>query len=393
LRRSWKARSLLVVLRVLSVMAMVLLVGACAGQRVPASAQVAGPSEMPSFAPLVLKVLPAVVSLSAPMGPGSSRADERPRDAEPDAPDPGSPTLEELLRRFSEQLAPQPDVTEVAVGSGFIIDPEGDIVTDDHIVADAREISVTLQDGIEYPAKVVGRDPLTDLALLKIDVSHPLPYVEWGDSDAVQVGDWVLAIGNPYHLGGTISPGVLSARNRDIQIGSYDDFLQIDASINRGNSGGPAFDLHGHVIGIVTAIYTPSGGSVGISFAIPSRLARPVIEQLRLHGKVTRGWLGLKVWPLTPEVAQSLGLHQPIGVLVAGVTAGGAAEKAGFQRGDVILSVNGHAMAKTRDLQRLVAALRPGESASVTLWRHGREMTLRPVVEEMPELNSLTTGG
>ncbi len=243
----------------------------------------------------------------------------------------------------------------MALGSGFIIDPSGYIVTNNHVVENATKVTVVFQDGSKHPAKIIGRDPKTDLALLKIDAPQPLPYVTWGDSNAAQVGDWVLAVGNPFGLGGTVSSGIISARGRDIHAGPYDDFLQIDASINRGNSGGPTFNLDGKVIGINTAIYSPNGGSVGIGFAIPSSLAKPVIDQLRAHGKVERGWLGVQIQGVTPEIAKSLGLPKAEGALVADVNPDGPAAKSGIKQGDVILSYDGHDLAKMRDLPLEVA--------------------------------------
>ena len=198
----------------------------------------------------------------------------------------------------------------------------------------------------QHRARIIGRDALTDLALLKVAAPRPLPYVRWGDSDAARVGDWVLAIGNPFGLDDTVSSGIISARGRDIHSGPYDDFLQIDASINRGNSGGPTFDLRGRVIGINSAIYSPNGGSVGIGFAIPANLAKPVVEQLKEHGKVERGWLGIQIQEVTPEIASGFGLAKPEGALVAGLGADGPAARAGFAQGDVILAVNGHDIIK-----------------------------------------------
>ncbi len=209
--------------------------------------------------------------------------------------------------------------------------------------------------------------------------------MRWGDSDAARVGDWVLAIGNPFGLDDTVSSGIISARGRDIHSGPYDDFLQIDASINRGNSGGPTFDLEGKVIGINSAIYSPNGGSVGIGFAIPANLARPVVEQLRERGKVERGWLGVQIQEVTPAIAQGFGLARPAGALVAGLGADGPAARAGFAQGDVILAVNGHEISRMRDLPLVVAEMPIGQSADVSVWRRDREITLRPIIGEMPE--------
>lgn len=260
---------------------------------------------LPSFAPLVKKVMPAVVNISATMKPGAATSDDSDSDQDQSGPDAGplqgfpqSP-FDEMLRKFFEQQGrPMPRERAqrtMALGSGFIIDPAGYVVTNNHVVQNADKVTVIFQDDSQHLAKVLGRDAKTDLALLKIDAPKPLPYVSWGDSNAEEVGDWVLAVGNPFGLGGSVSPGFISARGRDIHAGPYDDFLQIDASINRGNSGGPTFNLNGQVVGINTAIYSPNGGSVGIGFAIPSALAKPVIEQLRERGKVDRGWLGVQI--------------------------------------------------------------------------------------------------
>ena len=353
----------------------------------PPTVQPAPVAQMPSFAPVVRKVIGAVVNVSATQKPGGATGDEgAPDQDQGELQGPPQSPFEELLRRFFEQQPiPRSNLQSVALGSGFIIDPGGDIVTDNHVVENAGVITVVFQDNTRLPAKIVGRDPLTDLALLKIDADHPLPYVTWGDSDAAQVGDWVLAVGNPFGLGGTVSSGIISARGRDIHAGPYDDFLQIDASINRGNSGGPTFNLAGQVIGINTAIYTPSGGSVGIAFAIPSSLAKPIIEQLKSHGKVQRGWLGVQIQEVTPELAKGLGLPKATGALVAGMTEGGPAAKAGFRQGDVILSFNGHEIQRMRDLPLIVAETPVGQKAEVKLWRAGSALTLSPIVGEMPE--------
>jgi serine protease Do len=289
--------------------------------------------------------------------------------------------LDALLRRFFSGTSGSPISSS---GSGFIIDPAGFIVTEDHVIENAEKVTVTLQDAKPYLARIIGRDPKTDLALLKIDVDHPLPYVEWADSDTVRVGDWVVTIGNPFGLDASVSSGIISGRGRDIHLGLYDDFLQIDAAINRGNSGGPTFDLSGRVIGINTAILSPNTGSVGIGFAIPANLAQPVIAQLRTRGKVERGWLGAHIQELTPELAQFFALPKIEGGLVADLTVNGPAARAGFARGDVILEVNGRKLSKKRDLLLAVAALPIGQAAEVGVWREGAEIVLRPVIREMP---------
>jgi len=368
--------------------------------RTAAAAGTAG-ATLPSLAPLVKKVMPAVVNIAVTMN-GPNLGENTDQDSDPDqaAPDdqqgnrqfPPSP-FDEMLRRFFQQqgrggmgpMPPQGGAEHMALGSGFIIDPSGYVVTNNHVVANAGSVSVVFQDGSKHPAKVIGRDPKTDLALLKIDAPQPLPYVEWGDSGAMQVGDWVLAVGNPFGLGGTVSSGMISARGRDIHAGPYDDFLQIDAAINRGNSGGPTFALDGKVIGINTAIYSPNGGSVGIGFAIPSNLARPVIDQLKDHGKVQRGWLGVQIQEVTPELARSLGLPKAQGALVADVTPGGPAEKVGIKQGDAIVRFDGHDIAKLRDLPLAVAETPVGQKALVEVWRDGHAQTLEAAIAAMPE--------
>src|SRR6185437_2794072 len=349
---------------------------------------------LPSFAPLVKKVLPAVVNISV-TEKANAPDEEDQMDGDQNGPQQGFPPspFDEFLRKFFEQQGqgmpgmpsqPLPHAQRIALGSGFIIDPAGYIVTNNHVVNDADKVSVIFQDGTKHPAKVLGRDPKTDLALLKINVNHPLPYVSWGESNALQVGDWVLAVGNPFGLGGTVSSGIISARGRDIHSGPYDDYLQLDAAINRGNSGGPTFNLQGQVIGINTAIYSPNGGSVGIGFAIPSSLAKPVIEQLREHGKVERGWLGVQIQNVTPELAKGLSLPKAEGALVAAVEKDSPAAKAGLKQGDVILSFNGNEIKKLRDLSRFVAATAPGSTSNMVVWRNGERMTLPVTVGEAP---------
>jgi serine protease Do len=338
---------------------------------------------VPSFAPLVDKVMPAVVSVAV-LEKGQTPDDDQELQSQ----------LEEFLRRFFEQQGERgsraiPRVRRIALGSGFIIDPAGYIVTNDHVVANARKITVLFQDNTEHQAKLIGRDPLTDLALIKVDASEPLPSVSWGDSDPTRVGDWVLAVGNPFGLGGTVSFGIVSARGRDIHSGPYGDFLQIDASLNRGNSGGPTFNLAAEVIGIVTAIYTPTGGSVGVGFAIPSSRAKPVIERLRQSGKVVRGWLGVEIQEVTPELAKALGLSNAAGALVAGVMPSGPAAKAGVKAGDVILRFDGANIQSIRDLPRVTAEVSPGHDSILELWRRGQPLSLHVTMGQMPEIGEI----
>ena len=343
-----------------------------------------------SLHPIVEQVLPAVVNVSVAI-----KEAEEGELAAPDENDEALPTspFEEFLRRYFGGQSPQAPshraepqgLEHVALGSGFIIDPMGYVVTNNHVVEEAGTITVVLQDNSRHPAKLVGRDALTDVALLKIDSDGKLPYLPWGDSDAAQVGDWVMAVGNPFGLGGTVTAGIISARGRNIQSGPYDDFLQIDAPMNRGNSGGPTFNMDGQVIGINTAILSPSGGSIGIGFAIPSSVAKPVIEQLKAHGTVERGWLGVQIQRLTPEIAKSLGREEPHGALVAAVTADSPAAKAGVRQGDIVLAFAGKKIAEPRDLSLAVATAPIGKEASLTVWRDGKELELHSVIGLMPK--------
>jgi serine protease Do len=356
-------------------------------------AAVRGGAPMLSFAPIVQQVMPAVVNVSAVQRPDRTAGDGDDRRSdrqESRVALQGLPpsVLEELLRRFFDAQGRQrdaaPKVASVALGSGFIIDPSGYVVTDDHVIDDAEKVTIVFQDATEYPARIIGRDPLTDLAVLKIDASQPLSYVRWGDSDTARIGDWVLAIGSPFGLDNTVSSGIISGRGRDLHAGPYDDFLQIDAAMNRGNSGGPTFDLNGNVIGVNTAIYSPNGGSVGIGFAIPANRAKPVVEQLKAHGRVARGWLGVQIQEVTPEIAHGLGLPKTAGALVAKVGAGSPAAQAGFAPGDVILSVNGRDVRRVHDLPLVIADMPIGETAAITVWRGNGAVGLQPVIGDMP---------
>ncbi|MEA1050830.1 Do family serine endopeptidase [Lamprobacter modestohalophilus] len=304
-------------------------------------------------------------------------------------PDEDSP-LYEFFKRFGglDQMPmptpmPMPRQRE-GEGSGFIIDAEGHIVTNNHVVDGASRIEVTLNDGEKYEARVIGRDAKTDLALLKIDTTADLPYVRFGDSRGARVGDWVLAVGNPFGLGGSVNAGIISARGRDINSGPYDDYIQIDAPINRGNSGGPLFDARGVVIGVNTAIFSPSGGNIGIGFAIPAETAAEIIADLQTKGRVDRGWLGVQIQPVTEEIAASLGLPETRGVLVADVISGTPAEAAGISSGDVILEAAGERMQEYRDLTKLIAGIDAGEQINLVLFRSGQTLTLPVTIGEMP---------
>jgi len=328
---------------------------------VPAPLQLAPVANQAGFAALVTTVRPAVVNIATSELTHPAKGPQMP-EMPPDFP----------FRHFFDHGDAAP---EHALGSGFLIDPAGYIVTNNHVVDGAHKITVTLDDGSSHPAKVIGRDSKTDLALLKIDAAKPLPYVAFGESAKEQVGDWVVAVGNPFGLGGTVTAGIVSAHGRTINDGPYDDFLQIDAPINPGNSGGPLFNQSGQVIGIDTAIYSPNGGSVGIGFAIPSDLAAQVVAQLREHGKVERGWLGVQMQAVTPALAKAMGLEKGDGVLVNEVVADSPAAKARLQQGDVITTFNGEAIKTPRDLALAVAKAHAGDDAKVGLLRHGHEVT------------------
>ncbi len=349
-----------------------------------------------SFADLAARLLPAVVNISSSQTVTAQNGD-RPG-AGPEMPlfPPGSP-FEQLFRDFMERNHRNRDNPQApprkmqSLGSGFIIDPKGIVVTNNHVIDGADEISVTLQDGTTLKATLIGRDTKTDLAVLKVVSEKPLPALNFGDSDASRVGDWVLAIGNPFGLGGTVTAGIVSARGRDIQQGPYDNFIQTDAAINKGNSGGPLFNMDGQVIGINTAIYSPSGGSIGIGFSIPANLAKNVVAQLREFGHAKRGWLGVKIQQVTPDIADSLGLKEPGGALVAGVEANGPAEKAKIRNGDIILKFNDQDVKEMKTLPRVVAETDINKQVPVTVWRDGKEVNLNVTVGELPEEQQTAT--
>jgi serine protease Do len=331
-----------------------------------------------SFADLADRLLPAVVNISS-----SQTLDSQAGIEVPEVP-PGSP-FEDFFREFFDRNQQQRSRRATSLGSGFIISPDGFIVTNNHVIQDADEISVILHDETRLEAQVIGRDPKTDLAVLKIEPARELPAVTLGDSDRTRVGDWVVAIGNPFGFGGSVTAGIISARSRDIQVGPYDDFFQTDASINRGNSGGPMFNLDGEVIGINTAIFSPSGGSVGIGFAIPSNVAGPVVRQLIEHGEVRRGWLGVRIQTVTEELAESFGLAEPAGALVAEVMADGPAAAADVQKGDVIIAFGERKIQDMRQLPRLVADTEVGDTVAVTVWRDRREVPLNVTIAALEE--------
>ena len=344
-----------------------------------------------SFADLVQKVKPAVISVKVkiveqdaqPMAFGSKGGgdnDELPFPALP----PNHP-LNRLFGPFQNQGSggESPKRFGEALGSGFFISADGYAVTNNHVVDHAKTVNVTTDDGKTYTAKVIGTDPKTDLALIKVDGRSDFPFVKL-ETSSPRIGDWVLAVGNPFGLGGTVTAGIVSARGRDIGAGPYDDFLQIDAPVNRGNSGGPTFDLSGNVVGVNTAIYSPSGGSVGIAFAIPSQTVQSVVDQLKETGSVTRGYIGVQIQPVTSDIADGLGLKDAKGALVASLAKDGPATKAGLKSGDVILSVNGQNIADARELSRDIAGLKPGEKASLSVWRDGDTKSIEVAIAKYP---------
>jgi serine protease Do len=361
----------------------------------PAIAPAVARAAPDSFADLAARLLPAVVNVSstqtitakagAPSGP------EMPMFP------PGSP-FEQFFKDFMNRNRqgqggnqPAPERRAQSLGSGFIIDASGLVVTNNHVIEGADEVSVTLQDNTTLKADIVGRDESGDIALLKVHSDKPLPTVPFGDSAASRVGDWVLAIGNPFGLGGTVTAGIVSARGRDIHQGQYDDFIQTDAAINRGNSGGPLFNMDGEVIGINTAIFSPSGGSIGIGFAIPSNMAKNTVAQLREYGHPRRGWLGVKIQQVTPDIAESLGLKDASGAMVAGVTDGGPADKAKLRNGDVILKFAGQDVKEMHNLPRIVADSAVGEEVPVVIWRDGKEITIQTTLAERPNETQLAS--
>ncbi len=327
----------------------------------------AGPE---GFADLADRLSPAVVNIS------TSQTVTRPqRPNGPQLPE-NSPFRELFPDLFNGPGDSAPRKVN-SLGSGFVVSEDGYIVTNNHVIDGADQIKANFPDGTSLDARLIGTDPKTDIALLKVEPDKPLPFVSFGDSDKARVGDWVLAIGNPFGLGGSVSAGIISARNRDINAGPYDDFLQTDAAINRGNSGGPLFNMDGEVVGVNTAIISPSGGSIGIGFSVPSAIVTKVVDQLRKFGATRRGWLGVQIQTVTDEIAEGLGLDSASGALVSGVVEGGPAAQGGLQIGDVILKFDGRDVKEMRDLPRMVADTEVGKPVRVTVWRKGKTMTLK----------------
>ena len=333
-----------------------------------------------SFADVVDKVRPAVVSVRVRSAAAEVSMNGEGMEDMPffDLPE-GSP-MERFFRQFRQQMPrgdmPRGNRSNTSVGSGFLISEDGYVVTNNHVIADEESVTVILDDGAEYEADVIGSDDKTDLALLKIeDAGRAFTYVKFSEAEP-RVGDWVVAVGNPFGLGGTVTAGIISAHGRQIGAGPYDDFLQIDAAVNRGNSGGPAFNFRGEVVGVNTAIFSPSGGNVGIAFAIPASTAETVIDDLRDDGQVVRGWLGVQIQPIDADIAKSLSLDGEGGALVADVVAGAPAADAGLMVGDAILSVNGETVKDSRDLSLRISRIQPGETVKVSVWRDGAKQDI-----------------
>jgi len=352
-------------------------------------------AQQPGFGDVVEKVSPAVVSVQvkAKIEPASDNGADLNMDRGFDNLPDGHP-LKRFFREFRGDRdggrmhrrdgrrddGPRP----VSQGSGFFISEDGYLVTNNHVVADGTSFTVVTDNGTEYDAKLIGTDPRTDLAVLKVDGKQKFTYVDFADDSKVRVGDWVVAVGNPFGLGGTVTAGIVSARGRDIGAGPYDDFLQIDAAVNRGNSGGPAFNINGEVVGINTAIFSPSGGNVGIAFAIPASTAKEVVTDLMTNGSVSRGWIGVQIQPVTPEIAESLGLAAAKGALVSEAQADSPALKAGIVAGDVITGVDGKDVASPRELARTIGGIAPGKSVDITLWRNGKSETVKMELGTLP---------
>ncbi|WP_295582059.1 DegQ family serine endoprotease [uncultured Lamprocystis sp.] len=339
---------------------------------------------MPSFADVAERVSPAVVNVTVIAEAATTNLMPRQHPGLPE----GAP-LDEFFKHFFDQPNMPGRQRAEGAGSGFVIDASGLVVTNNHVVEGANEITVTLNDGSKHQAQVVGRDDKTDLALLKIDAGRTLPFVDLADASATRVGDWVLAVGNPFGLGGSVSAGIVSARGRDINAGPYDDYLQIDAPINRGNSGGPLFDVYGRVIGVNTAIYSPTGGNVGIGFAIPAETVKKVVADLRQDGRVSRGWLGVQIQPVTEDIAGALGLTGTDGVLIADILPDGPAAGTELQPGDVILKAGDQPIKDYKDLPKLIADTKAGTRLNLELVRGGKPLSVTVTIGAMPGSETL----
>ena len=355
-----------------------------AGSMVPVAASTETARSLPNFAELAKRAGPSVVNVSttevrrmaqdapSPFGPGDPRND--------------------LLERFFGGRIPRGPQRRQGVGSGFVIDSNGTILTNYHVIGEAEKISVTLSDGKSYDAKVIGKDQKTDIAVIKIDAGRELPAVTLGNSDDLEVGEWVVAIGNPFGLDHTVTSGIVSAKGRQIGAGPYDNFIQTDASINPGNSGGPLLNLRGEVIGINTAIFSQTGGNIGIGFAIPANSVKDVLPQLKDKGRVVRGYLGTTVQKITPEIANSLGLKENGGALVADVVPGSPAEKAGIKTGDIIIEFDRKEIKDSSDLPVVVARITPGTTLQLKVVREGKQVSLPITVGELKDNEIVASG-
>jgi serine protease Do len=389
-RRVLSARRLVLLATVAALSAGVLLYGPTGPNAsflpLVSQAHAQSASRPAGFADIVEKVKPSVISVRVKVDAGSRSTGL----SDEDLPVPKGSPFEFFFRRFGMPddndlpRGPRRHQFTMGQGSGFFISSDGYAVTNNHVVDKAESVEVTTDEGKTYTAKVIGTDSRTDLALIKIDGRNDFPYVKFAEH-APRVGDWVLAVGNPFGLGGSVTAGIVSARGRDIGAGPYDDFIQIDAPVNKGNSGGPTFDVDGDVIGVNTAIFSPSGGSVGIAFAIPADTVKSVIAQLKDKGIVTRGWIGVQIQPVTQDIADSLGIKKAEGALVAEPQAGSPAEKAGIKSGDVILSVNGDKVKDARSLARTISTMAPGTSVKLAILHNGKEDTVTLTLGELPK--------
>lgn len=324
----------------------------------------------PSFADLAEKLIPSVVNIS-------TTHNKEDMDAEEEIANPIETTVDSIFNA--------PISNKISLGSGFIIDESGYIITNNHVIDKAQAITVTLFDDSVHEAQVIGKDAKTDIALIKITTDKKLSPVIFGDSDKIRVGDWILAIGNPFGLGGSVTAGIVSAKSRDIESGPYDNFIQTDASINQGSSGGPMFNLTGELIGVNTAIFSTNGGNMGVGFAIPTNMIRFVIDELKAHGQVNRGWIGIKMQPMTEDMVKSLGLTSDKGVIITEVTPQGSAEKAGIKAGDIILSFDNHDIDNSKNLSRMVAETPIGKKVMLKIWQNKQIKNVNLAIEKMPE--------
>jgi serine protease Do len=356
-----------------------------AGPPTYAAANAAESMQRPAgFADLVAKVKPAVISVRVKVDAGAEMMSD-------ELPFPPNSQMQRFFHHFGMPEGETPDGHSrphnqfvTGQGSGFFISADGYAVTNNHVVDKAKAVEITTDDGKTYDAKVMGTDPRTDLALIKVDGRNDFPYVKFADTTP-RIGDWVVAVGNPFGLGGTVTAGIVSARGRDIGSGPYDDFIQIDAPVNKGNSGGPTFDMEGNVIGVNTAIFSPSGGSVGIAFDIPAEAAKLVVAQLKDKGSVSRGWLGVQIQPVTADMAEGLGLKGSDGALVAEPQPDSPAAKVGILSGDVVTAVNGHTVKDAHDLAKQIASMSPGATVKLTIWRKGEQKSFALTLGELPK--------